>query len=196
MENKEALPCHIDKRTILDAALLFVKELGCDHLNMRKLADKIGYSAPMIYHYFKGKDGIYQELARNGYLLLANDLKFASERQQNPGRKVEAMWLAYWDFAANHKEIYQLMFGINTSYDVQEGIFAEAEMLKRLLLDATRDIFKKYIVVEQEVEVKFLTCWALTHGLIILNYTRKSLREEITRGILTKGIIAVIESIN
>ena len=38
---------------------------------MRKIADKIEYTAPIIYEYFANKDAILNELTRQGYVKLA-----------------------------------------------------------------------------------------------------------------------------
>jgi len=60
-----------NRTNILDAALQIVKEEGWQALSMRKIADIIEYTAPMIYEYFANKDAILNELANQGYLLLA-----------------------------------------------------------------------------------------------------------------------------
>ena len=47
---------------ILEASLDIVKDEGWPSLSMRKIADKIEYTAPIIYEYFSNKDAILQEL--------------------------------------------------------------------------------------------------------------------------------------
>ncbi len=84
---------------ILDASLNIVKEEGWPALSMRKIADKIEYTAPIIYEYFSNKEAILMELTRKGFLILANDMKAAKEKHRLPAKQLEAMWLAYWNFA-------------------------------------------------------------------------------------------------
>src|SRR5690349_4677142 len=97
---------------ILDAALHIVKHEGWQALSMRKIADVIEYTAPIIYEYFANKDAILMELTRKGYVLLAKDMEKAKENYLLPEDQLEAMWLAYWNFAFDNKELYQVMFGV------------------------------------------------------------------------------------
>src|ERR1700750_3286707 len=100
---------------ILDASLKIVKEEGWDALSMRKIADKIEYTAPIIYEYFSNKEAILLELTRKGFLLLAKDVQAAKDKHRLPAKQLEAMWLAYWNFAFAEKELYQLMFGVDVN---------------------------------------------------------------------------------
>src|ERR1700760_228306 len=82
---------------ILDAAHQIVKKEGWQALSMRKIADKIEYTAPIIYGYFENKDALFFEFTRKGYLCLAERLRAAKARHRLPARQLEAMWLAYWN---------------------------------------------------------------------------------------------------
>lgn len=64
-----------NRSNILEASLQIVKEEGWQSLSMRKIADIIEYTAPMIYEYFANKDAILTELANQGYRLLAQKVK-------------------------------------------------------------------------------------------------------------------------
>src|SRR5580704_11088173 len=103
------------RTNILDAALQIVKEEGWQALSMRKIADVIEYTAPIIYEYFSNKEAILLELNRKGFLLLAKDLQEAKSKHRLPAKQLEAMWEAYWNFAFANKELYQGMFGVSTS---------------------------------------------------------------------------------
>ena len=104
-----------NRTNILDAALQIVKEEGWQALSMRKIADIIEYTAPMIYEYFANKDAILMELANQGYLLLAKKVKQAKSTETDLEKQLEAMWFSYWDFAFEERELYQLMFGVGTA---------------------------------------------------------------------------------
>jgi len=92
---------------ILDASLQIVKEEGWNALSMRKIADVIEYTAPTIYEYFDNKEAILLELTRKGFLLLVKKLQEAKDKHQLPAKQLEAMWVAYWNFAFAEKELYQ-----------------------------------------------------------------------------------------
>jgi len=77
---------------------------------MRKIADKIEYTAPIIYGYFENKEAILQELTRNGYVKLATQLEEARNKFTRPAERLEAMWRAYWHFAFAEKELLPWLF--------------------------------------------------------------------------------------
>src|ERR1700743_2587052 len=103
------------RMNILKASLQIVKEEGWPALSMRKIADVIEYTAPTIYEYFPSKDAIIQDLTGKGNRILARDLEEAKSKHDLPGEQLEAMWLAYWNFAFAYKELYQAMYGVNTN---------------------------------------------------------------------------------
>ena len=73
---------------ILEAALQIVKEDGWQALSMRKIADVIEYTAPIIYEYFANKEAILLELTRKGYLMLSRDLQEAKDKHLLPGKQL------------------------------------------------------------------------------------------------------------
>jgi AcrR family transcriptional regulator len=183
------------RRSILDTALQMIEAKGCDCISMRKLADEIGYTAPVIYDHYKNKEEIYFEIVRKGYMLLNNDIKIASARHKVAALKIEGMWIAYWDFANQHKEIYQLMFGINASCFPKAQITINGEGIYKLFSPAIGSLFKDSENMDKDIQVKFLTYWAFIHGLIAINLVRKDLGDETNRNIIIEGVRNITISI-
>jgi AcrR family transcriptional regulator len=183
------------RRSILDTALQMIEAKGCDCISMRKLADEIGYSAPVIYDHYKNKEDIYLEIVRKGYLLLNNDIKIASARHKDAALKIEGMWMAYWDFANQHKEIYQLMFGINVSCFSKAQITINGQVIYKLFSPAIGSLFKNSENIEKGIQVKFVTYWALIHGSIAINLVRKDFGDEMNRNIIIDGVRNITTSI-
>ncbi len=100
------------KTSILQAAWQLVKAEGWQALSIRKMADAIEYSVPVIYSHFENKEAILLEFTKEGFALLSYKLQEAKDTHQQPDHQLEAMAAAYWDFAFEHKEYYQLMFGL------------------------------------------------------------------------------------
>ena len=46
------------RKSIIDAAVSIGREDGFEELSIRKITDKLGYSAGIVYHYFKDKQEI------------------------------------------------------------------------------------------------------------------------------------------
>jgi AcrR family transcriptional regulator len=181
---------------ILDASLDIVKEEGWQALSMRKIADKIEYTAPIIYEYFANKEAILMELTRKGFLLLARDMKEAKEKQRLPAKQIEAMWLAYWNFAFTQKELYQVMFGVDVNCCELAAIMPEAEEPFNIVTKVIGEIMASQNPSEDDICVKYYTYWSVIHGLISINLTRRTTSDDINREILKTAISGITRSLS
>ncbi|EDM34853.1 transcriptional regulator, TetR family protein [Pedobacter sp. BAL39] len=182
---------------ILDAALDIVKEDGWQALSMRKIADKIEYTAPIIYEYFDNKEGILLELTRRGYVILNQELTAAKSKHERVEDQLEQMWMAYWNFAFKYKELYQLMYGVDMNCCELMKTFPEAEASKRIISDAIKELMTDNPPDERLVNRKYFTFWSVVHGLISINFVRKGTDNETNQHILSdalKGIIKFIDN--
>ncbi len=180
---------------ILAASLDIVKEEGWSALSMRKIADKIEYTAPIIYEYFSNKDAILQELTRMGFVKLASQMEAAKAGMASPEKQLEAMWLAYWNFAFAEKEMYQLMYGVQTNCCVNETPCADMRAPAALLMEKITEIMPEAKRTKTYIDTKYYTFWSLIHGLISINMTRQLTSEEINRQVLKDAIAGIINSI-
>lgn len=184
------------RANILEASLEIVKEDGWQALSMRKIADKIEYTAPIIYEYFANKEGILLELTRKGNGILLQELKDAKARFENPEKQLEAMWIAYWDFAFTHTQLYQLMFGVDMSCCDMIKSLPEAEAARKLIWENIIEIMENDQPEEDNVCRKYYTFWSIIHGLISINLTRKGTNDEMNQHILKDAIHGIIKTIN
>jgi len=184
------------RANILEASLEIVKEDGWQALSMRKIADKIEYTAPIIYEYFANKEGILLELTRKGNGILLQELKDAKARFENPEKQLEAMWIAYWDFAFKHTQLYQLMFGVDMSCCDMIKSLPEAEAARKIIWENIIEIMENDQPDEDNVCRKYYTFWSIIHGLISINLTRKGTNDEMNQHILKDAIHGIIKTIN
>ncbi len=181
---------------ILDAALLIVQTEGWQALSMRKIADQIEYTAPIIYEYFANKEGILLELTRLGYVILGREIKAARDGATTPEKKIEAMWIAYWNFAFENLEYYKLMYGVDMSCcDVQKAL-PEAENIGTMMADVIGSLFDKP-ASEMDICKIYYTYWSIIHGLISINIIRPNGRtsNELNQQILKDAIKGITLSI-
>jgi AcrR family transcriptional regulator len=181
---------------ILDAAHDIVKEEGWQALSMRKIADKIEYTAPIIYEYYANKEAILLELTKRGFMLLADRMKEAAGKHTDLGEQIEAMWLAYWNFAFSEGEYYQLMFGVQVNCCIMDELLppgstpydnAAAPIAKLMGIENTED---------DRVCTKYYTYWSIIHGLISINIVRQGTTDEINRQILKDAITGITRSLS
>jgi len=185
------------RANIIEASLQIVKEDGWQALSMRKIADKIEYTAPIIYEYFANKEGILLELTRKGNVLLLNDFKKAINTEDTPEKQLEAIWKAYWDFAFANTELYQLMFGVDMVCCEQSKALPEAEAARKLIDNAIINVMADKNPGDDIVCRKYYTFWSIIHGLISINLVRKGANNaEMNQHILKDAIHGIILSIN
>lgn len=181
---------------ILDAALQIVKQDGWQALSMRKIADAIEYTAPVIYEYFSNKDAILLELTRKGFLILSKDLLEAKAEHKLPAEQLEAMWLSYWNFAFANKELYQVMFGVSTSCSCEQvkGLL-EADLPWNHFTEVIGQLMHITDMHSKIICTKYYTFWSIVHGLVSINILGRDSSDDINKQVLKDAITGLINSI-
>lgn len=160
--------------SILKAAWLIVKEDGWQTLSIRKIADAIEYSVPVVYDHFENKEGILSEFTQLGYQLLSDDLIIAKTKHKKASRQLEAIAFAYWDFAINNKSYYQLMFGLGMpgceSIKSTPELMAFTEVIKSTIEECAKELGNKKI----KSVLKLHVFWSTIHGLVSINSIESS----------------------
>jgi len=180
---------------ILDAAHEIVKDEGWQALSMRKIADKIEYTAPIIYEYYANKEAILLELTKKGFMLLACRMKEAKNNHTELGDQIEAMWLAYWDFAFEQKEYYQLMFGVEVNCCMMDEILPAGTTPYDIAAAPIAEMMGITDPDDERVCTKYYTYWSIVHGLISINIVRKGTSDEINQQILRDAITGITRSL-
>lgn len=100
------------RKKIIDAALQLVKSEGWEALSIRKIADAIEYSAPVIYDHFANKEAILFEISQDGFKLLLSNIHKAISKKASPKEELKAFVETYWKFALKNRSYFKLMFGV------------------------------------------------------------------------------------
>ncbi len=180
------------RANILKAARQIVKQEGWQGLSMRKIADKIEYTAPIIYEYFSSKEAILQELTCKGFQLLSKDLDEAKKKHTNPDEQLESMWMAYWDFAHKNKEMYQLMYGVQMTCCAQST--PESDHPYDQIAGVISQIMKNDD--EELVMQKYFTFFSVIHGLISINMLSEGLGDDMNKQILKDAITGITRTLH
>ena len=157
------------RTSILDAARQVAMEEGWDALSIRKIADAIEYSVPVIYDHFENKDAILHEFTKEGFVLMADCLKRAKDKHQDPAEQLIAMADAYWHFAFTEKAYYQLMFGLGMPTCDMVRKVPEIQLYSGLLMDSIKQIIAASSHPETDSFLKYLTFFSTLHGLVSIN---------------------------
>jgi AcrR family transcriptional regulator len=97
------------RKRILDAAReLFVAE-GVEAVSMRKIADKIGYSATTLYNHFDDKEALLRALCDADFGALEEAFQKIG-KIADPIERMRRLGQCYIEFALKHPNQYRFMF--------------------------------------------------------------------------------------
>lgn len=163
------------ERRITAAAREIAASEGWSAVTVRRLADEIEYSQPVLYSHFKNRDAIVAAVAVEGFGDLAVTLEKAARRSPDPRTALCNVATAYLDFTYKHPALYEAMFALPTSLR-----FAAAETKPEL-----KAAFAALAVVVpssgDDSEAATETLWSTLHGLAELERSgriRRSARDE------------------
>lgn len=181
---------------ILAAAMEISRAEGWQALSMRKIADKIEYTAPIIYEYFENKDALMTALTRIGHEKLSKLMQKKVEGLATPEEKIMAMWRAYWDFAFEDKEFYQLMYGVEVNCCQFDNNGVDFELPAELIWDVIEEFPGIKGKSEDEICKVYYTYWSVVHGLISINLVKEgAILDQINTDVFNNAINAISNSI-
>lgn len=110
------------REKILAAAEELFARNGYGEVTIRKIAEKIEYSPPTIYEYFKNKADILQHIIYRGNSVLYARLEKVYQRKcDSPLQKLVDMGRVYVQFGLEFPDYYELAFTTNV-YRVEKGL--------------------------------------------------------------------------
>lgn len=160
--------------SILRAAWDMVLAEGWQNLSIRKIADAIEYSVPVIYTHFENKEALLLEFTKTGFRLLNEQLEAAKTKQEEPARQLEAMAYAYANFAFANKEYYQLMYGLGMPTCDMVRQVPEVGKFSHIMHGTIKDLIATSKDQKVDSFLKYLTYWSMLHGLVSINLTGRS----------------------
>lgn len=183
------------KIQILSTAWQMVKEEGWQSLSIRKIADAIEYSIPVIYDHFQNKEAIMQEFAKEGFQILSKKILKAKEKYDDAAEQLNAMADAYWNFAFRNKEYYQLMYGMGMPGCEIEKCFPERNNFRNLVLEPIRAIILKSKNTGADPCLKYFTFWSILHGLISIKCMNSNVSDQVNKMVMDDAVAGFIKNL-
>ncbi|HYF62611.1 MAG TPA: TetR/AcrR family transcriptional regulator [Herpetosiphonaceae bacterium] len=156
------------RQGILLAARRIARSDGWPALTIRKVADEIEYSPSIVYEYFASKDAILLALLQEGFELLGASMRQAAQAPGDPTGRIHGLARAYWEFAREYPELYQVMHGfaggaIDPAVRGQAALAACAPV-EAALVDWARDAG---VALDDPLGAAEIA-WSTLHGLVSL----------------------------
>lgn len=101
---------HTRRDEILHAAKELFLEQGYDSTTIRKIADRVGISAPALYLYFKDKEALMLALCDQTFGHLVDAISEIEKTVAEPLERIRRFGEAYASFGLTHPDEYRLVF--------------------------------------------------------------------------------------
>ncbi|WP_330185305.1 TetR/AcrR family transcriptional regulator [Nocardia sp. NBC_01503] len=149
---------------IIDTARELAETQGWDAVTIRRLADAIEYSQPVLYSHFAGKDAIVAAVAEQAAAELAVATRAARESAPDPVAALAAVAESYLAFARDSSALYDALFLLRT--DLKFGPEAP-----QALKDSFVELLQTFAPFAGSHDVETFTevAWSALHGLATLD---------------------------
>jgi AcrR family transcriptional regulator len=184
------------RTSILNAAWQIVTEEGWQALSIRKIAEAIEYSVPVIYDHFANKESILYELTKQGFNTLNQQLLKAKKRSTHPEKQLEDMAHAYWEFAFDNKAQYQVMYGLGIPSCETVLQIPEIGSFTELVTQPIKELITKSKNTGADPLLKLQTFWSMLHGLVSINMMNNNEhKQELNQRVIQDFIAGFISGI-
>jgi len=130
------------KSAILDTAWQLVKKEGWQQLSIRKIADAIEYSVPVIYDHFENKEAILFEIGKQGFQLLSKKMQQAKDKHTDPADEIiKKNKVPVTNACLKYHTFWSVIHGL-ISIKMMRGSDTSDDLNKMVLDDAVAGIIK------------------------------------------------------
>lgn len=157
------------RRRVLDTAVALIATEGVEHVSMRRIAREAGVSHQAPYHHFGDRAGVFAEINREAFDLLADrmDAFLTEHAGASPGELAAGCLRIYVETALENRGHFRVMFRQDLcnldGHAAAESALRSFGQLQRLVestLGTDAD--------PQETNGWIMTMWSLSHGLATL----------------------------
>jgi len=153
---------------ILRVTADIVEEKGPEKLALNEVAERLGYTRPTIYLYYKSKDELLQATIDRSFETFAQ-LQDAAEEGQPPASALRRRVAAYLDWGIEHPGMYRLMF----EHPAEKPVDPARAASRQRWLDRDRELLAavfEAVPEEHRGALEFVDAglWGIAHGLVSL----------------------------
>lgn len=151
---------------ILNAARQIARQEGWGAVTVRRIADLVEYTPPIVYEYFAGKDALLVELQAQGFAQLADRVQASLAREEDARQRLLTAAGAYLDFAYTEPELYQLMHGVSSAAVPLDRTLSQATRIGDIMEGCLKDWAAAEGITLADPAAAVEITWGLLHGLV------------------------------
>jgi AcrR family transcriptional regulator len=150
------------RANMLQAARNIAAREGWQAVTIRKIADEIEYTPPIVYEYFQNKDALLQAIVAESFRAIRQNVGEIKAQYPDPADRLIAISRHQWQFAFENTELYQLMFSLDRMH-INRQVFAEELSHAKEFVAST---FQELTRGKYDVREVMLNWHCLIHGYI------------------------------
>jgi AcrR family transcriptional regulator len=192
-----------DVRThILDHAGELYLEVGAEGFSMRRLAERVGLTAPAIYRHFESRDALMVEMIRESAESMMGYLA-RSLAGTTPLDRLKRAGAGYLEFALDHPRHFLLYGSLCERLDpctIEAGVGDAVSAIGQFWQDRVRECVQTGAFRPGDADAIGLTLWAHAYGMVSL-YLNGALRRvvdvdrEAIRATYMQSCVRILEGI-
>ena len=165
VERRERLKKQV-RQDIIQTAREIAREDGWPAVSIRKIADVIEYSPPILYEYFDSKDKLMEVIRAAGFEALRDEYDRIKNLYRNPEKQLIEVAQSIWNFSVEQPEVFQLMFNL-------EGAFCQSKQIYGQEMDIGGNVVWEMIAALRPksadmISKTYYEWWCLTFGFIAM----------------------------
>lgn len=145
---------------ILEAAKAIGTAEGWGAVTIRKIADEIEYTAPIVYEHFANKEAVFHAIMLEGFREVRKSFDSIRETETDPKKILEQVAQIHLKMAIENKELYKLMYTMERPAPTEEMMETMA-LIKQQFMALTND--------DKDLATELMLNWvSLQTGVITL----------------------------
>ncbi len=156
-------------RILTCACDLYLAE-GLEGFSMRKLARRVGVTAPALYRHFDSREEVILALVAEAHRVLGQYL-YRALSGRTPEERMRLAGRGYLDFALENPRLYDMLYlspGVLGLDDYPGEVADRACATGQFWLDRVRECVDSGMLRPGDLDQIGVTLWAHAHGLISL----------------------------
>jgi len=153
------------RKTLLDAAVVLIGEVGPRAFTLREVARRAGVSHNAPYRHFAGKDELLAEVAAEGFGRLTASMRKSISRAASPRERLQECGCGYVAFALRWPQHFLVMFDLPKALLGQEKYQSAGQNAFAVLLECITAAQQAGDLPVGDPLPLAWTAWSLVHGI-------------------------------
>jgi AcrR family transcriptional regulator len=157
------------REEIISAARAIGVRKGWGAVTIRSVAQKLGYTSPLLYEHFRDKQDLLTQIAVEAIVMFEKEL--TADLPPDHVAALARMAERYWSFTQEHKQLYRLANGMDGVPIDRNVVGRAAQSLCTVIADRVRPLMGDN-ATQAEARMLADELWALLHGMASLYQDR------------------------